>query len=151
MAPPTKPLPEVIDEKTIRLAISINADAIQQEYIELPSTRYKFTRRHIASAKAHRLAELEDEIEEQKIRADLKRIADEANPPKKLTVADMEQIVILDPRYRQSKERVINAREAMDQGAAIVASISDKKEMLVSLGADLRTEKEADPSIRTRR
>jgi hypothetical protein len=151
MAPPTKPLPEVIDEKTIRLAISINADAIQQEYIELPSTRYKFTRRHIASAKAHRLAELEDEIEEQKIRADLKRIADEANPPKKLTVADMEQIVILDPRYRQSKERVINAREAMDQAAAIVASISDKKEMLVSLGADLRTEKEADPSIRTRR
>jgi hypothetical protein len=151
MAPPTKPLPEVLDEKTIRLAISINADAIQQEYIELPSTRYKFTRRHIASAKAHRLAELEDEIEEQKIRADLKRIADEANPPKKLTVADMEQIVILDPRYRQSKERVINAREAMDQAAAIVASISDKKEMLVSLGADLRTEKEADPSIRTRR
>ena len=151
MATPTKPLPEVLDEKTIRLAISINADAIQQEYIELPSTRYKFTRRHIASAKAHRLAELEDEIEEQKIRADLKRVADEANPPKKLTVADMEQIVILDPRYRQSKERVINAREAMDQAAAIVASISDKKEMLVSLGADLRTEKEADPSIRTRR
>ena len=151
MAPPTKPLPEVLDEKTIRLAISINADAIQQEYIELPSTRYKFTRRHIASAKANRLAELEDEIEEQKIRADLKRVADESNPPKKLTVADMEQIVILDPRYRQSKERVINAREAMDQAAAIVASISDKKEMLVSLGADLRTEKEADPSIRTRR
>ena len=151
MATPTKPLPEVIDEKTIRLAIWINSDAIQQEYIELPSTRYKFSRRHIASARAHRLAELEDEIEEQKIRADLKRVADESNPPKKLTVADMEQIVILDPRYRQSKERVINAREAMDQAAAIVASISDKKEMLVSLGADLRTEKEADPSIRTRR
>jgi hypothetical protein len=151
MAAPTKPIPEVIDEKTVRLAISINADAIQEEYINLPATRHKFSRRHIAAAKAHRLAELEDEIEEQKIRSDLGRLASEATPPKKLTVADLEQIVILDPRYRQSKERVILAREAMDEAAAVVASISDKKEMLVSLGADLRTEKEADPGIRTRR
>ncbi len=57
----------------------------------------------------------------------------------------------LSAEYRQARLRLIDATERKEQAQVMVDAVAAKKDMLVSLGADLRAEKEADPSIRDRR
>lgn len=156
MALPLK-APDMSD-KDLRRAISINPVAIQQEYVELPSMISTAINRKVTAAKVYRIAELEAEIAEEQLLIDT-RAANEAavdqtskgeGKVKRATVDEIRALVVTNPVYRKIRERVIEAEEERDRAGAFVEAMRAKSSMLVSLGADVRAEREGDISIKDR-
>jgi len=155
MAAPVRP--PATTEADVKNAVSIRAD-VQLEYIQLPSILARWGSERVALAKAQRLAELDLEV----VKASAKKTAKEArlaeveaagkdSKLKPLSEDAADDAVTLSAEYRQARLRVIDATERKEQAQVMVDAVAAKKDMLVSLGADLRAEKEADPSIRDRR
>lgn len=155
MAQPTKPVEE--SEVEIKKVVSIREDFIKEEYIGLSANLARWGRKRVGLAKAVRLAELDLEIEEKRIKksARARRLeeieaAGKDTKLKPLTDDAAEELVITDPAYRAARVRVIEAQERRDETGVVVDAIHAKREMIVSLGATLRLEIESDPSIRDR-
>ena len=158
MAEPTRPQVPALTEEDLKKAVLINEDLIQQEYVNFPSTLRRWVKRRVDAAKLHRLAELEDEIQEENIRIAI-RAKDEARveaaenggaKAKKLTVDDLNALVVTDPGYRASKEKVIEAAHLRDDAVGAVDVLQAKKECLISLGASMRADQESGISIKDR-
>jgi hypothetical protein len=137
----------------VKESVSINAIAIQTEYEMLPSTLYRYIKAKTAAVWEHRMAELDDEIEEENIRLEIREANENAHAQasgeraKKLTVDEVKAMVITSPRYRISKAKVIEAAKAKDEAIGLVEAIQSKKEMLISLGCDIRADKQSGISI----
>jgi hypothetical protein len=154
MAEPTKPQVPPLTEDDLKKAVLINEDLIQQEYVAFPSTLRRWVKRRVDAAKLHRLAELDDEIAEEKLRLEIRgKNETQASPgdkAKRLTVDEVNAMVVTDPRYRASKERVIEAAHARDDAAGAIDVLQAKKDMLVSLGASMRVDQESGISLKDR-
>jgi hypothetical protein len=177
MAAPVKA--PVESEAEIKRAVSINVDLIQEEYARVPSDLSRWIFRRVELTKAYRLAELDLDIVKEKTKAALaaseaetkvrlRQENDEAlakaekdSKAKRLTDDGLAALVLLDVGHQQvrkdgaaarekAERAVIDAEDARGRAAGMVDALVAKKEMLISLGADLRSEKEGDPSIRDR-
>ncbi len=158
MATPTRTSFAPPSPQEIKAAISINPNAIQEEFIQLPATHHKWINARVDAAEAYRLAELDETIMEEKIRLDVRRANDEAlaseaatiGKVKKLTVDDANALVITDSRYRAAREKTIAATKVKETADGMVEAIKTKRDSLISLGATLRAEHEVDMVIKDR-
>jgi hypothetical protein len=158
MAEPIKPQAVPLTDEDLRKAVLVNEDLIQQEYVNFPSTLRRWVKRRVDAAKLHRLAELDDEIQEEKLRLEIRGqneaaidgFAKDGAKVKKLTVDEVNAMVVTDPRYRASKEKVIAAAHFRDDSVGAVDVLQAKKDMLVSLGASMRADQESGISIKDR-
>ena len=157
MAAPVK-APQETDFE-MQKAVAILPLAIQEEFVQLPAARSRWIQERVRLAKEQRLAELEFEQVEARLGLEIRASNDQAMAQtkstegakaKKLTVDEVESMVMVDPQYAAARRKVIDATAAKERAAGWVESFGDKRDMLVSLGADLRAEKEGDPSIRDR-
>jgi hypothetical protein len=138
-------------------ATRIVPEAIQEEYAAVPADLHRWSAVHAQADQAVRLAELDLESWEAERRLRVMTEWREGNeglpkeqrerPP---TEASTDAIVYADPEYARRRRLVIGLLREKADASAMLEGIRAKKEMLVSLGADLRLEREQDITIRDR-
>ena len=128
--------------------VSITPETIQEEYINFPPTMVTWGMKLVAARRAARVADLERKVGERRLAIAKRAEAERAE--KKTTEGAIEAAVVGDPEYQRLAEAVIDAQVLVDTLGEVYQALRDKKEMLISLGADLRVEKEADPTLRSR-
>ena len=156
MATPTKPT--TTPPIDMRAAVSINPDIITEEYVQFPNTLKRCIDARVDATMVHRLVELDAEVDEEKIRlevvaANAQALADAektGEKVKKLTEDDKKALVLTDPRYRASREKVIRAARDKEAASGLVEAAQAKQQMLISLGATMRLERDGDISIKDR-
>lgn len=150
------------DPDDIKRTVAIDQRNIQAEYCALPSALSLWIFRRVEATKRQRLAELDLEVLEENTKIDTRAanhaavrssVKDEktGKPMLKLaTVDEVDSLVASNPMVVNLKRKLIDATEAKEKAAGMVESLMAKRDMLVSLGADIRAEKHGDPSIRER-
>jgi len=66
----------------------------------------------------------------------------------RVTEKQLQSAIVLDPRFRQLRERLLKARLQYDHLAAIKEAFAQRKDMLMSLGANLREEMDTTLALR---
>lgn len=137
---------DVFDQEAIKSATAIEPIALNEEFVRLPSDLAYWN-----SVYADALGDLlraERTLEEGEARA---REEHRAAVPEdeKVTEKALDARVALDPRYMKLREAVDDAAVAKARASGVVDAIRAKREMVVSLGAQLRAEMQPAPSINT--
>ncbi len=154
MAKPTKLDPQAEEgsrEEDISLSTRIVAEAVQEEFVSLPALAYRWRMRQVRAQHVLRLAQARLEEAEVRVRC---RIRDElvgkgmAATPAEAQARDG---VKTDGELAKIRATVLEAHRDLDEVAALVDTTRDKKDMLISLGATLRSEMESGISINTRK
>jgi hypothetical protein len=141
--------PQPATEADIKRATSVEPAAIQEEYATVSSDLAHWGATRAEAARQEKRAELDTEtwlanfVNDEREKAE---VAGWRSPG----VDGLKEKAKSRPQYREFKEAEIEASFAKDSAGAIVAAISAKKEMLVSLGADMRLENERDILIKQR-
>jgi hypothetical protein len=142
--PPTKVVVET--EREERRAVQIEPTAIQEEYAALPSNLNRWC--HLLAIAGEELQRAELDLEEWDAKERIRiREFHETKGLKPPTVDALDSAILSNPMYRQLKEEIINATRNKQDVFATVESIRAKKEMLISLGADMRQERDGDREL----
>jgi len=157
MAAPVKPQGQETAAE-IRRAVSIRPGAIQEEYVQLPSTLHRWLSERTEAAFALRVAELDLEVVEARVKTAVRKArleeietAGAGTKIKPLTEDQAADALVLDEEYQGARRKVAEVAANKSRAQDMVDAVNAKREMLVSLGADLRVQAENDPSIRDRR
>lgn len=157
-----EPMSNGPDPDDVKRVVAIDQRNIQAEYCALPTALSLWIFRRVEATKRHRLAELELEVLEENCKIDtraanqsavMSSIRDEKTGKpmlKAATVDEIDALVASNPMVVQAKRTVIDAAEQKEKCAGMVDALMTKSQMLISLGADIRAEKNGDPSIRER-
>jgi hypothetical protein len=127
-------------------AVTILPEAIQEEFVRVPADLAYWGEQYSVAVSDHLHAKNARETTHARLMVE-KRAAAQVTGGK-LTVGDLEAAVATDPTYQ---EVVVAEIEAEARKAAMrtrVDAVHAKKEMLISLGAQLRAEMGADPLTR---
>lgn len=132
--------PEVVE------AVTIMPEVIQDEYIRVPSDLARFN--HIfaqANKRFLRASYNMKQLEAQLYVAVRQAILAMGGKP---TEAQIEAGVRTTPAYQAACDEMVEAEYEKADAYGNVDAIRSKKEMLISLGAHIRSELEGDPSLR---
>lgn len=131
-------------------AVSMDPTAIQEHYCAVPADINRWGQiRAEAKAKAD-AAELALDVWEARTREAIVKGA-ESRGEKKPSEDRIDSMVYSDPDWERLKGDHIRLVEDRDRAAETLAALHAKKEMLVSLGADLRQERETEIRINERK
>jgi hypothetical protein len=142
--------PKTATEADIKRATSVEPAAIREEYATVSSDLAHWGAVRTEAARQERRAELETETWLAAFVSDA-REKSESKGERVPGVDGLERSARSDPQYKILRDREIEAAFTKESAAAVVAAISAKKEMLVSLGADLRLDAERDILIMQRK
>lgn len=147
---PKKPTPVTpATDKEILRATSLEPAGIREEYATVSSDLAYWGAVRAEAGRQEKMAALELEIWLSTFVNDERQKA-EARGERVPGVDGLERTARAQPRYRELVLLEIEAAKAKDDATAVVSAISAKKEMLVSLGADLRLDAEREIYIKKR-
>ena len=122
--------------------VGIDAILIQDEYVSLPTYLTHWTARLAAVMEDFQRAEHDEEMTEARVYLESKVMCEKA------TVQELKALVTTNARVISARIRRIEAEAKKSKVRAMVDGIQAKKEMLISLGAHVRAELNASPSLR---
>jgi hypothetical protein len=134
-----------------RLSVAIEPLALQEEYVRLPSDMAHWGARYARAFKAWKLAALAEERVEAELHLEHReRLAmlGGGEGKKGPTVDAVKSAVVNDQRYHDAHYRTIEAEVEKLRVQGTLEAVRAKREMLVSLGAQLRAEMQSDPRVR---
>lgn len=133
-------------EQRVRECTDIFPEAIQEEYVRLPSDLAYWNKQY---AEAQRV-ELKAKARAKRARADAQlRIRQEAaDDGRKMTDKIAEAETEIDADVAEAEDFYADAVADRSRLYGVVDAVRAKKDMLVSLGAHVRAELEGDPSLR---
>jgi hypothetical protein len=136
-------------EQYRRACVRIEPVCIQEEYIRMPSDLSYWSEAHALMYREWQLAKLAREQEwgraVGRARAQLA-----GAPGRGPTVDAVEAYAINDPEFVAAKTNEIQLESERIRLLGMVEALRTKRDMLVSLGAHIRSEMEHDPMIRER-
>ena len=133
-------------EREVREATIIEPKMLEEEYIRVPGDLAYWNEQFSRAREAHLRAELSREVEEAGLRLEVRAAL--VAKGEKATEATLDALVVTDPRYREMREREITADGRKQRVLGVLDAIRGKRDMLISLGAQMRAEMAGDPSIR---
>lgn len=137
---------EAFDPERIKSATDIDPDKLNDHFTRLPSDLAYYNEVYSEALKVLLTAKRLLDIGEADLRVKLKgQLAGT-----KVTVSDLDAMVLTHNDYRKLQEDVDSAEYLKSRAAGVVDAVRAKREMLVSLGAQLRAEMAAQGmNIRT--
>lgn len=148
MAAPTTPGLTQFDADAAQAATVIDPMDINNEYIRLPNDLATWNSVYADAVEQLLKAKLSLEVGEEEIRGQWR--AKLQGEGAKITEGYLDECVTRDARYRVLRETANQAEVLKVRAAGVIGAIEAKRDMLVSLGANLRAEMQPAPSIRTR-
>jgi hypothetical protein len=145
-----KPLPvEGPTEAEMERVTRIEPVAIQEEYAAVPGDLHRWCR--ILADADHALGVSEQDIEDCENDERVRLLAEAEKAEEKPPSEDrLKAKVRAAAPYKTACRKALDARRTKAYAFAVVEGIRAKKEMLISLGADLRSEQERELLIRDR-
>lgn len=134
-----------------------NPVAIKREFEEFTRRRRQFRALRTRAFADVKYAERRLERAEARSRLSYKRILKPSGAGfvdkdgRKVTAEDIDAYVVTSEEVILAGDRLVEAQIRKERLDGILEDASAKKEMLISLGAQVRTEMEGDPTIRSRR
>ena len=152
-------------EASLREAIRVTPEALEEEFVRTPTDIAWWTARHARAIGEHLRAEAKrkrlygflrirarQQLEAAAAASSAKADKDDKKPEKGKAVTEsmVDSRVEQDPEYQDALEDEIAAEVERERLKGAVAALMCKKDMLVQLGANQRAELERDPNIRER-
>lgn len=139
--------PDEDPEEFLESCVQINEADMNAEFVKVPAqlaywnNRYAIIYRHWLERKA-----MKEQLYAQ-LAIDIRtRLSIGAS---RVTLTEVESAVLLEPEYQQAKAKEIVAESEKVRLFGILDAIRSKRDMLVSLGANMRAEMQHDPSLRS--
>lgn len=148
---PSNPVSEELDAaEYARLSVAIEPLALQEEFVRLPADMAHWGARYAQAFRAWKLAALAEERVEAELHVEHRERMAMANPDGKKgpTVDAVNSAVVNDQRYHDAHYRTIEAEVEKLRVQGTLEAVRAKREMLISLGAQLRAEMQSDPRVR---
>lgn len=147
---PKKPTTGVLETPVdARRALLMDPTAIQEHYCAVPADINRWGQIWAETKARAEEAELALDVWENTRREKIVRDAADAGE-KKPSEDRIDSMVYSDPEYERLKRDHIRLVEDRDRAAETRSALHAKKEMLISLGADLRAQVEYEREIRIR-
>jgi hypothetical protein len=127
---------------TVKEATSIDNNQLNEEFIRLPSDLSYFSNLYAEACDASARAKLLKEMAEAAVVQELRSTND------KINVDMVKALVTLDETVEASRRNLITAETNEVRLKGVCDAIRAKKDMLVSIGANIRAESEGSPLIR---
>jgi hypothetical protein len=128
--------------------VRIMPEAIQEEFVRIPADLGFWNERYAQALRAFLLSKLgRDETEARLYLHHRERMAAAGH---KASEAQVDAAVRSDPEMHEANMRVVDAQVDYQRARGTVDAVSAKKDMVTSLGAQLRTEMEGDLVLRNR-
>jgi len=148
MAKPIKlPFEDAFDPERVHSATNINPDRLQEEYLAVPGDMSFFCGLYADAVECHLAAKRGLEFVESALRNKHRSYAVSG---KRQTEGELDALVAGEAEYRQAREELDAAEVIKRRVGGVIAAIEAKRDMLISLGADVRREREWAPSINER-
>jgi len=136
-----------LPEPNYNEAVSIDGENINGEFIRLSADLAYYHAAHAEAVREANLGKLASKNLEGHLKIAFRAQLEDAG--RKVTIPEVDSAVQSDPDYQQSLIDEINLEYEKIRLAGIIDAIRAKKDMLVSYGAQMRAEMQADPFIRT--
>lgn len=137
-------------EEYLKASVTIDENYLNEEFIRLPSDIAYWNERH-AEALHHSLETYRERKRVQgEIATDpefLKDLAERLGK-KSPNVTEVEAAVLQHDDYRQALSEELDAERERVRLRGVLDALAAKRDSLISLGADIRTERQRDPLIR---
>ena len=142
-------MPKIHDlevDKYLADCVTITPEAIQEEFIRVPADLAYWGELHAQAVKVHLTAKMEVERMAAKLAMEYReRMSVEG---KKTTEATVEAAVLLDSAYHEARLAAIEAEATRASLRSRFDAVAAKRDMVQSLGAQIRVEMERDPIVR---
>jgi len=135
-------------DKYLADCTNIYPETLEEEFVRLSADLAYWSGQAEKALRAHLRQKLEVERARARAALSLRLMAEKTGA--KLTESKVEDAVALDPEYMAAQNALVETECAKVKHQNILHAIGAKKEMMVSLGANIRQEKEHDPVIRER-
>lgn len=134
-------------EQYLRDCVNIEPLALNEEFIRLPADVAYWNERYSKAYRGWSTAKVElDRIRAQK-NLEIREAAKTGGG--KVTEAYVESLIEVDPAYVNSRMTLIEAEVEKTRLYGVLDAIRTKREMLVSLGAQIRQEMAGNPQLRS--
>jgi len=126
--------------------VQISPEALQEEFVRVPADLAYWGELHAQAVKQHLLAKVEVERLGARLSLECReRLLAEGKKPTESTV---EAAVMLDPSYHAARLTAVEAEATRVALRSRFDAVATKRDMLQSLGAQIRVEMERDPIVR---
>lgn len=133
----------------LKRAVHIEAVALEDEFVRLPSDIAYWNERHSIALRAYLDAKMDRERVLGTLMCDLTLVEElEAYLGKKPTVDQIKGRVLSDPKYDAAKRKENRTDQERTRLRGAVEALATKRDMLISLGAHVRLEMMHDPIVR---
>jgi hypothetical protein len=144
MTKPIKvPFEEAFDPERVRAATNIDPNHLQEEYLAVPGDLGFFCGLYADAIEQHLAAKRALEFGE----GELSLHHRASNTGRRITEGEIDALLAGDPEYWRLREDVDAAEVIKKRVGGVIEAIEKKADMLVSLGADVRRERDWAPSI----
>lgn len=145
MAKPIKiPFEAAFDPERIHKATNIDPHHLQDEYLAVPGDLGYFCGLYADAVEQHLAAKRSLEFGEAELRITHRTAA----VGRRVTEGEIDALVAGEPEYQHLREEVDAAEVVKKRVGGVIEAIEKKSDMLVSLGADVRRERDWAPSLR---
>lgn len=127
-------------------SIHIEPLALQEEYVRVPSDLAYWNAQYSDAFERLQRAKLSLDLGLARLNAEHRELLGVGG--KKTTEAMVDAAVALDPEFERLRLEVIVAESQTKKLYGFVDAVRSKKEMIISVGAQLRAEMGGDPSLR---
>lgn len=129
-------------------AVTIMPEVIQEEFVRVPADLARFNHRYAEAQKVYLRAKHNlDRVEAELYISMREAIINAGGKP---TEKQIEAGIKVQPAYQAAVDDLVDAEHKKAETYGNVDAVRAKKEMLISLGAHIRSELEGDPSLRER-
>lgn len=130
----------------LKECVTIEPMALEEEFIRVPSDIAYWGAKWADAQKAANMAKLARDQAEAAIEAEYRTEA--ATNGEKVTEKMIASRVVSDERMQAVEIALIDAEAEAARAKAFAEAVRSKKDMVISLGSQVRAEMQADPSIR---
>lgn len=136
-----------LDPAVVSEAISIDPQALQSEYVRVPSDIGRYCGLYTDAFELYVVAKARLDDVDSDLR---KEYRETPSPSGKITEGYIDACVMGDARYRSQRDELVAAEVLKSRVSGIIEAIRTKRDMLISLGADVRGERLPPPSLNER-
>jgi len=133
-------------ESYLRDCVNIDPLEVQAEFIRLPGDLAYWNARYARALRAHLTSKIAVNVTYARLEPKLRMAITDAGG--KATEAMVKSAVEGNADYILAQERAVEAEVEKNEVYGALDAIRSKKEMLISLGAHMRSELEGDPTLR---
>jgi hypothetical protein len=138
--------PKQNEEEYFLECINVEPLAIQDEYARIPADLAYWNEQFAEKQKNYRMAELRLDTEKARLYIQIRERKTMVGH--KVTEAQVDTALEIDPSYLAARKELILAEAAMQSARGKCEAVRSKREMLISIGAGIRAEMAGDPIIR---